>query len=78
LDLQGFIVGKKFIVKEVAMLKKRNYSLSLYVYMPWNFLTKSEKYCAFWVIAYHHGLRWNDSVQHETPDYDGCNWCGRR
>jgi len=44
-NLQGFIVGKKFIVKEMAMLKK-GAILSRYIFtypMPWNFLTKSEK-----------------------------------
>ncbi|KYQ50957.1 hypothetical protein ALC60_09949 [Trachymyrmex zeteki] len=25
--------------------------------MPWNFLTRSDKSCAFWLGAYHHGLR---------------------
>ncbi|KYN14539.1 hypothetical protein ALC57_13236 [Trachymyrmex cornetzi] len=30
--------------------------------MPWSFLTKSEKYCAFWLSAYHHGLQWEDGT----------------
>jgi len=29
---------------------------------PWNFLTKSEKFCAFWLSAYHHGLQWEDGI----------------
>ena len=83
MDLQGFIVGKKFIVKEVAVLRKGTI-LSHHIFtcpMPWNVLTKSEKYCASWLSAYHWiamGRR-DDPVQHgETPDYNGCNWCGRR
>jgi len=30
--------------------------------MVWNFLTKSEKYCAYWLNAYHHGLQWEDEM----------------
>ncbi|KYN10797.1 hypothetical protein ALC57_17062, partial [Trachymyrmex cornetzi] len=63
-DLQGFIVGKKFIVKEVAVLRK-GAILSHYIFtcpMPWSFLTKSEKYCASWLSAYHHGLQWEDGI----------------
>jgi len=47
-DLQGFIVGKKFVVKEVAMFRK-GAIFTHYIFMcpmPWNFLIKSEKYCA--------------------------------
>ncbi|KYN12206.1 hypothetical protein ALC57_15629 [Trachymyrmex cornetzi] len=63
-DLQGFIVGKKFIVKEVAVLRTESI-LSHYIFtcpMPWSFLTKSEKYCASWLSAYHHGLQWEDGT----------------
>ncbi|KYQ58525.1 hypothetical protein ALC60_02475, partial [Trachymyrmex zeteki] len=63
-DLQGFIVGKKYIVKEVAVLRK-GAILSHYIFtcpMSWNFLTKSEKYCASWLSAYHHGLQWEDGM----------------
>ncbi|KYN26858.1 hypothetical protein ALC57_03759 [Trachymyrmex cornetzi] len=63
-DLQGFIVGKKFIVKEVAVLRK-GAILSHYIFtcpMPWSFLTKSEQYCASWLSAYHHGLQWEDGM----------------
>ena len=62
-DLQGFI-EKKFVVKEVAVLRKRTI-LFHYIFtcpMPWNFLTKSEKYCASWLSAYHHGLQWEDGM----------------
>jgi len=30
--------------------------------MPWNFLTKSEKYYASWLSAYHYGLQWEDEM----------------
>ena len=42
---------------------KKGVILSYYVFtcpMPWNFLTKSEKYCAFWLSAYE--LQWEDGM----------------
>ena len=64
----GLIVRKKFIAKEVAVLRK-GIILSHYIFTifticpkPWNLLTKSEKYCASWLSAYHHELKWDDSV----------------
>jgi len=63
-DLQEFIVGKKFVVKEVTVLRK-GAILSHYIFMcpvPWNFLTKSEKYCTSWLSAYHHGLQWEGGM----------------
>ena len=30
--------------------------------MSWNFLTKSEKYSASCLSAYHHGLQWEDEM----------------
>ncbi|KYN50187.1 hypothetical protein ALC62_03755 [Cyphomyrmex costatus] len=63
-DLQGFVVDKKFIVKEVAVLRRgtviTHYILSCP--MPWNLLTRSDKSCASWLSAYHHGLRWEDGM----------------
>jgi len=47
-------------VKEVAVLKKGSI-LSHYIFAspyPWNLLTKSERSCASWLIANHHGLQW--------------------
>ncbi|KYN14519.1 hypothetical protein ALC57_13273 [Trachymyrmex cornetzi] len=63
-DLQGFIVNKKFIVKEVAVLKQGTV-LTHYIFtssMPWKFLTRSDRSCASWLSAYHHGLRWEDGM----------------
>lgn len=63
-DLQGFIVDKKFVVKEVAVLRK-GVVLAHYIFaspMPWHVLSKSDKSCASWLIAYHHGLRWKDGM----------------
>lgn len=63
-DLQGFVVGGRFVVKEVAVLKKGTV-LTHYIFanpMPWNLLTKSEKSCASWLIACHHGLQWQDGM----------------
>ncbi|KYN03416.1 hypothetical protein ALC62_05734 [Cyphomyrmex costatus] len=63
-DLQGFIVGKKFVAKEVAVLREGTI-LSHYIFtcpIPWNYLTKSEKHCASWLGAYHHGLQCEDGM----------------
>ena len=63
-DLQGFTVDERFIVKEVAVLRK-GAVLTHYIFkspMSWNFLTQSDKSCASWLIAYHHGLRWEDGT----------------
>ncbi|XP_077280697.1 uncharacterized protein LOC143907686 [Temnothorax americanus] len=61
-DLQGFLVGMKFVVKEVAVLRK-GCVLTHHIFnypMPWNLLTKSDKSFAIWLIRNHHGLRWED------------------
>lgn len=61
-DLQGFIVGKNFVVKEAAVLRKGSV-LSHYIFtcpVPWHMLTKSERYQVLWLIKNHHGLSWND------------------
>ncbi|KYN22599.1 hypothetical protein ALC57_05000 [Trachymyrmex cornetzi] len=63
-DLQGFIVNKKFIVQEVAVLKQGTI-LTHYIFtnpVPWKFLTRSDWSCASWFSAYHHGLRWEDGM----------------
>ncbi|EGI58597.1 hypothetical protein G5I_13291 [Acromyrmex echinatior] len=63
-DLQGFIVNKKFIVKEVAVLKQGNV-LTHYIFtssVPWKFLIRSDRSCASRLTAYHHGLRWEDRM----------------
>ncbi|KMQ83780.1 hypothetical protein RF55_19109, partial [Lasius niger] len=61
-DLQGFIIGRNFIVKEVAILRD-GFVLSHYIFgspVPWHVLTKSEKSQASWLIGHHHGLQWED------------------
>jgi len=63
-DLQGFIINKRFIVKEAAVLKNGSV-LCHYIFkspVPWHELTRSEKSQASWVIRNHHGLRWEDGV----------------
>ncbi|KAL6261999.1 hypothetical protein P5V15_007088 [Pogonomyrmex californicus] len=63
-DLQGFVVGRRFVVKEVTVLRKGTI-LSHYIFaspIPWHLLTKSDKSCASWLIANHHGLRWEDEM----------------
>ncbi|EFN89669.1 hypothetical protein EAI_01250 [Harpegnathos saltator] len=63
-DLQEFMVGKRFIVKEAAILKN-GIILSHYVFtspMLWHVLTRSDKSRAYWLTANHHGLRWEDGT----------------
>ncbi|EGI61839.1 hypothetical protein G5I_09869 [Acromyrmex echinatior] len=63
-DLQGFVVGERFVVKEVAVLKNGS-EMTHYIFMcpmPWRFLTKSDQSHASWLMVHHHGLRWNDGV----------------
>jgi len=58
-DLQGFIVGETFVVKEFAVLRE-GYILSHYIFgrpYPWDRLPKSERSRASWLTAKHHGLR---------------------
>ena len=61
-DLQGFIVDGRFVVKEVAVLRKGTI-LSHYIFgssTPQYILTKSDKSSIRWLVAKHHGLRTDD------------------
>ena len=65
-DLQGFPRerARDFVVKEFAALREGNV-LSHYIFMnpePWDLLLKSEKSCASWLTACHHGLRWENGI----------------
>ncbi|KAL6250920.1 hypothetical protein P5V15_014982 [Pogonomyrmex californicus] len=63
-DLQGFLVGGQFVVKEFAALRKRTV-LSHYIFaspIPWHFLASADKSRARWVIRHHHRLRWDDGT----------------
>jgi len=45
-DLQEFIINKKFIVKEVAVLKQETILTHIFTSpMPWKFLTRSDRSC---------------------------------
>jgi len=59
MNLQVF-VNKKFIVKEVAVLKQETVLMHHIFTCPvsWKFLTRSDR----WLIAYHHGLQWEDGI----------------
>ena len=66
MDLQGFPLGRAqgFVIKEFAALREGSI-LSHYVFEspePWDWLMKSEKSCASWLTACHHGLRWEDGI----------------
>ncbi|KAL6419057.1 hypothetical protein ACFW04_011604 [Cataglyphis niger] len=61
-DLQGFVVGERFVAKEVAVLIN-GAELTHHIFrapMAWNLLTKTEKTRACWLTANHHQFKWND------------------
>jgi len=61
-DLQGFIVGSWFVVKEVL---KEGSVLFHYIFaspLLWKLLTNSEKPCASWLIANHYRLQWETEM----------------
>ncbi|XP_036143157.1 uncharacterized protein LOC118645667 [Monomorium pharaonis] len=63
-DLQGFIVGRKFIVKEFTAFRD-GFILSHYIFrnpVPWHRLNNADKRQASWLLTHHHGLRWNSGT----------------
>ena len=63
-DLQGFFVRGKFIVKEFAALGD-GFELSHYIFrnlMPWHRLNNADKRQASWLLTHYHGLQWNDGI----------------
>jgi len=63
-DLQGFLIGRDFAVKEFAALKG-GHVLSHYIFeppYPRDILSRSERHQAIWLTANHHGLRWDDGM----------------
>ena len=63
-DLQGFIVGGEFIVKEFASLKD-GFELTHYMFTPtypWEYLTKAERRQVAWLKVNHHGISWEDGL----------------
>ena len=62
-DLQKFIVNKKFIMKEVTVLKQgivfTHYIFTSFL-VSWKFLTRSERSCVSWLSAYHHAMGGRD------------------
>ncbi|KAL6258205.1 hypothetical protein P5V15_010133 [Pogonomyrmex californicus] len=60
-DLQGFTVQEKFMVKEMAILKNgKELTHRIFSSRSDNLLTKTEKSKACWIISNHHGLQWSD------------------
>jgi len=60
LDLQGFIVGRNFIVKEFAALREE-FVFSYYIFGSHNGdFSLKRKNKAFWLKMNHHGLQWED------------------
>jgi hypothetical protein len=65
-DLQGFTLkrARGFVVKEFAALREGNI-LAHYIFTDpwsWDLLLKSERSCASWLTACHHGLRWENGI----------------
>ncbi|KYN15670.1 hypothetical protein ALC57_12101 [Trachymyrmex cornetzi] len=63
-QLIRFLVDKRFVAKEVAVVKNGS-ELTYHIFtcpMPWRFLTKADQSHASWVMTHHHGLRWNDGM----------------
>jgi len=63
-DLQEFLVGRHFVIKEFAALKDE-FELSHYIFgysVPWDNLTKAERHQAMWVIENRHGIQWEDGM----------------
>jgi len=53
-----------FVVKEFAVLRERHV-LSHYIFgspYPWVLLSKSERFCASWLITKHHILQWENGM----------------
>jgi len=63
-DLQSFLVGRHFVVKEFAALKD-GFELSHYIFRCsklWSNLTKVERYQAMWLIENYYGIQWEDEI----------------
>lgn len=59
-DMQGFFIGKHFILKEVAILSNGGV-LAHYIFtnpIPWSNLTIADKRRNLWLIKNYHGLSW--------------------
>jgi len=74
-DLKGFIVNKKFIVKEVAVLKQGTV-LTHYIFtspVPWKFLTRSLRFLidclSPWIAMEEH---YGPVQRGEISDYGDC------
>lgn len=77
-DLQQFVVGKRFVVKEIAILREGNvFAHYMFVSpLPWNFLsTKFDKSRAFIMDCYRRMELFHSPIQHgERIDYNGRDW----
>ena len=74
-DLQGFIINKKFIVKEVAVLKQEIVLMHYIFTSPVEIFDKIRQVLRFLVdcLPWIAMGGWNDPIQRgKTPDYDGC------
>lgn len=61
IDMQGFIVREKFVIKEIFIFEGDGRNLIHYIFLPpmaWNQLTKAKKSRASWLILHQHKLSW--------------------
>jgi len=61
-DLQDFLVGRHFVVKEFAL--KDGFELSHYIIgcSVWSSLTKAETHQTMWLIENRHGIQWENGI----------------
>jgi len=63
-DLQDFLIGGHFVVKEFAALKE-GHVLFHYIFLGpylWDLFSKSERHQAMWLIENRHGIQWKDGM----------------
>lgn len=62
-DVQGFMIGSKFILKEAAVLIRGTRQMAHWVFtppIPWVMLDNCSKRQCMWLTKHHHGLSWTD------------------
>jgi len=69
-DLQGFLVGRHFVVKEL-LLSKMDSNFLIIIFgcsVLWDSLIKAERHQAMWlriVMGYNGRMGWNSSILHD-------------
>ncbi|XP_070521100.1 uncharacterized protein [Cardiocondyla obscurior] len=61
-DLQGYPIGRRFVVKEAAVLRG-GAVLAHYVFttpMSWGAVSRDDRRLVTWLVRNHHGIAWED------------------